>query len=139
MTEICEILLRRSILEYFDHFETYLGFGGWSLGVDEGGFGDVVGDFIAMPALRSWTRDVDAGALNAGLAAAGESTVGLYGYPRSISSLQLELARAILQRSRGGWRWCEWVPLVFVLSKKPFEITGPIPLNGSHNSFRESL
>jgi len=54
----------------------------WWWWEDEG-----VGGFIAIPALRSCTRDVAVGALTAGLAAAGESTVGLYGYPRSISSL----------------------------------------------------
>jgi len=59
-----------------------------------------VGGFIAMPALRSWTRDVDVGALNPGLTAAeGESTVGLYGYPRSISSLPAKaLAHAKTRR-----------------------------------------
>jgi hypothetical protein len=62
-----------------------------------------VGGFIAIPALRSWTRDVDVGALTPVLAAAeGESTVGLYGYPRSISSLAANaLAHEKTRRVKG--------------------------------------
>ena len=47
-----------------------------------------VGGFIAIPDFKSSRRDFDG---------AGESIVGLYGYPRSISSLSNSLAHLPIQ------------------------------------------